>query len=95
MDDLRKFARYFLPYKVSLITGILCILVDVNDQGSISGSIETDGGAEHFGLAHPIRRHFALRRDDGPDISMTLIEHAGGWPGEGGEGNESGENSGR
>jgi ATP-binding cassette subfamily B protein len=26
MDDLRKFARYFLPYKKSLITGILCIL---------------------------------------------------------------------
>jgi len=29
MDDLRKFARYFLPYKVSLITGILCILAGV------------------------------------------------------------------
>jgi ATP-binding cassette, subfamily B, multidrug efflux pump len=26
MDDLRKFARYFLPYKKSLVTGILCIL---------------------------------------------------------------------
>lgn len=26
MDDLRKFARYFQPYKKSLITGILCIL---------------------------------------------------------------------
>jgi ATP-binding cassette subfamily B protein len=26
MDDLRKFARYFRPYKKSLITGILCIL---------------------------------------------------------------------
>jgi ATP-binding cassette subfamily B protein len=29
MDDLRKFARYFLPYKVSLITGIACILAGV------------------------------------------------------------------
>ena len=29
MNDLRKFARYFLPYKVSLITGILCILAGV------------------------------------------------------------------
>jgi ATP-binding cassette subfamily B protein len=29
MDDLRKFFRYFRPYKVSLITGILCILVGV------------------------------------------------------------------
>src|SRR3984893_2353588 len=29
MDDLRKFGRYFLPYKVSLITGILCILAGV------------------------------------------------------------------
>jgi ATP-binding cassette subfamily B multidrug efflux pump len=29
MDDLRKFARYFRPYKKSLITGILCILVSV------------------------------------------------------------------
>lgn len=29
MDDLRKFARYFRPYKVSLITGILCILAGV------------------------------------------------------------------
>ncbi len=29
MDDLRKFARYFLAYKVSLITGILCILASV------------------------------------------------------------------
>ncbi|MGH9967112.1 MAG: ABC transporter ATP-binding protein [Pyrinomonadaceae bacterium] len=29
MDDLRKFARYFLPYKVSLIIGILCILAGV------------------------------------------------------------------
>jgi ATP-binding cassette subfamily B protein len=29
MDDLRKFARYFLPYRVSLITGVLCILASV------------------------------------------------------------------
>jgi ATP-binding cassette subfamily B multidrug efflux pump len=29
MDDLRKFARYFSPYKVSLVTGILCILAGV------------------------------------------------------------------
>lgn len=29
MDDLRKFARYFRPYKVHLITGILCILASV------------------------------------------------------------------
>jgi ATP-binding cassette subfamily B protein len=29
MNDLRKFARYFLPYKVSLIIGILCILAGV------------------------------------------------------------------
>lgn len=29
MDDLRKFGRYFLPYKVELITGILCILASV------------------------------------------------------------------
>jgi ATP-binding cassette, subfamily B, multidrug efflux pump len=29
MDDLRKFARYFRPYKVSLIIGILCIVVGV------------------------------------------------------------------
>src|SRR6266478_4049721 len=29
MDDLRKFARYFLPYKASLIVGILCILAGV------------------------------------------------------------------
>src|SRR6188474_1145267 len=29
MDDLRKFVRYFRPYKVSLVTGILCILAGV------------------------------------------------------------------
>ncbi|MBA3804282.1 MAG: ABC transporter ATP-binding protein [Acidobacteria bacterium] len=29
MDDLRKFARYFRPYKKSLITGIACILVGI------------------------------------------------------------------
>ena len=29
MDDLRKFARYFLPYKVALFTGIACILAGV------------------------------------------------------------------
>ncbi|HKR00802.1 MAG TPA: ABC transporter transmembrane domain-containing protein, partial [Pyrinomonadaceae bacterium] len=29
MDDLRKFARYFRPYKKSLITGILCIVASV------------------------------------------------------------------
>jgi ATP-binding cassette subfamily B multidrug efflux pump len=29
MGDLRKFARYFLPYKVELTTGILCILASV------------------------------------------------------------------
>lgn len=29
MDDLRKFARYFRPYKVALITGILCIVAGV------------------------------------------------------------------
>src|SRR4051812_25776724 len=29
MDDLRKFARYFRPYKKSLIVGILCILASV------------------------------------------------------------------
>src|SRR5437870_1162076 len=29
MDDLRKFARYFLRYKVSLVTGIVCILAGV------------------------------------------------------------------
>jgi len=29
MDDLKKFARYFRPYKLSLITGIACILGSV------------------------------------------------------------------
>jgi ATP-binding cassette subfamily B protein len=29
MDDLRKFARYFLPYKVELTAGIICILASV------------------------------------------------------------------
>jgi ATP-binding cassette subfamily B multidrug efflux pump len=29
MDDLRTFAKYFRPYKISLITGILCILAGV------------------------------------------------------------------
>ena len=29
MDDLRKFARYFLPYKVELTIGIACILASV------------------------------------------------------------------
>ncbi|MDQ2922565.1 MAG: ABC transporter ATP-binding protein/permease [Acidobacteriota bacterium] len=29
MDDLRKFWRYFLPYKLSLATGIACILSSV------------------------------------------------------------------
>ena len=29
MDDLRKFGRYFLPYRVSLTTGIFCILASV------------------------------------------------------------------
>lgn len=29
MDDLRRFARYFRPYKKSLVAGILCILVYV------------------------------------------------------------------
>jgi ATP-binding cassette subfamily B protein len=29
MDDLQKFARYFRPYKKSLVTGILCILASV------------------------------------------------------------------
>lgn len=29
MDDLRKFARYFRPYKKSLVTGILCIVASV------------------------------------------------------------------
>jgi ATP-binding cassette subfamily B protein len=29
MDDLRKFARYFRPYKKSLVIGILCILASV------------------------------------------------------------------
>ena len=29
MEDLRKFARYFAPYRASLVTGILCILAGV------------------------------------------------------------------
>lgn len=29
MDDLRKFARYFSPYKVHLFTGIFCIIAGV------------------------------------------------------------------
>ena len=29
MDDLRKFSRYFLPYKLSLTIGIACILASV------------------------------------------------------------------
>jgi len=29
MDDLRKFARYFLPYKVELIIGLTCVLASV------------------------------------------------------------------
>ena len=29
MDDLRKFGRYFLPYKVELTIGIVCILASV------------------------------------------------------------------
>src|SRR5918993_3282508 len=29
MDDLRKFARYFIPYKVELTIGIACILASV------------------------------------------------------------------
>jgi ATP-binding cassette subfamily B protein len=29
MDDLKKFARYFRPYRSSLVTGILCIVASV------------------------------------------------------------------
>ncbi|HVF43870.1 MAG TPA: hypothetical protein VM936_12695, partial [Pyrinomonadaceae bacterium] len=29
MNDLRKFARYFAPYKKSLAVGIICILASV------------------------------------------------------------------
>ena len=29
MDDLRTFGRYFLPYKIELATGIICILASV------------------------------------------------------------------
>src|SRR5262245_8981529 len=29
MNDLRKFARYFRPYKVSLVVGIACIAAGV------------------------------------------------------------------
>ena len=29
MNDLRKFAAYFRPYKKSLVTGTLCILASV------------------------------------------------------------------
>src|SRR5215813_4744002 len=29
MHDLKKFARYFLPYKLSLTVGVLCILGSV------------------------------------------------------------------
>ena len=29
MDDLKRFARYFLPYKAALIVGIICILAGV------------------------------------------------------------------
>ena len=29
MDDLRNFARYFRPYKISLIVGVACILAGV------------------------------------------------------------------
>jgi ATP-binding cassette, subfamily B, multidrug efflux pump len=29
MDDLKKFARYFRPYRKSLVTGILCIVASV------------------------------------------------------------------
>lgn len=29
MDDLKKFARYFRPYRTSLVTGIFCILASV------------------------------------------------------------------
>ncbi len=29
MDDLRKFWRYFCPYKTSLILGVACILASV------------------------------------------------------------------
>src|SRR6185312_14953128 len=29
MDDLRKFARYFRPYKVALVSGIACILAGI------------------------------------------------------------------
>lgn len=29
MDDLRKFSRYFLPYKVALVVGIFCIVASV------------------------------------------------------------------
>ncbi|HEX8118438.1 MAG TPA: ABC transporter transmembrane domain-containing protein, partial [Pyrinomonadaceae bacterium] len=29
MDDLRKFARYFRPYKKSFVVGVLCILASV------------------------------------------------------------------
>src|SRR6266850_2786901 len=29
MGDLKKFARYFLPYKVELTIGIICILASV------------------------------------------------------------------
>src|SRR5438477_3381196 len=29
MDDLRKFARYFRPYKTSLVVGVICIFASV------------------------------------------------------------------
>jgi hypothetical protein len=75
--------------------GITGVLVDVNDHRDIAAFVESNSSAEHFRLAHPVRGYFLLNGHYGPDIGMRRIEDAWGRTGERGEGNKSGEGSGR
>jgi hypothetical protein len=86
-ETARKVADHF--------TGVPGVLIDVNDERYVAGFIESDGGAEDFRLPHPIRGYFVLNGHDRTDVRMRFIENSGRRPGEGTEGNKSGENSGR
>jgi hypothetical protein len=74
---------------------VACVLIDVNNEGGFASRIEADRSTKHLGLAHPICGDFMLHGHNGSDVGVGFIEHAGWRSCERGEGNKSGENSGR
>src|SRR2546423_15678963 len=54
--------------------GVFVILIDVDNDGNLSGRVKADGGPENSGGAHQFGGDTVLRGDGGAHVGVTGVE---------------------